>query len=237
MRQRTDLLDAGIERLGEFVDAMRERIEAGRAGALRDVVDARAERLHVAGKRGDALGRRDTGGELAQLVDRGFEIAQRFGIGRADREAVHLARSSDIRSSNPARLSAGVIALSALMHLGKTALDASQRGRVGAAAITVIDPLSERLHVALQAFERAARQRLMDRARDFGEVGAQLRDRILDAGRAPQRLDLCGDVVKLLFEAGEIRVGRGACAPARGDAGAAVRVSSARCRAAISAIA
>ena len=75
-RQRPDLLDAGVERLGQFVDALRERVEAGRAGALRDVVDARAERLHVAGKRGDAFGRCDAGGELAQLVDRGFEVAQ-----------------------------------------------------------------------------------------------------------------------------------------------------------------
>ena len=61
---------------------------------------------------------------------------------------------------------------------------------VGAAAIAVLDPRGERLHVGLQAFERAARQRLVDGARDVGEIGAQRRDRILDAARPAQRLDL-----------------------------------------------
>ena len=58
----------------------------------REVIDARAERLHVAGDRRDAFGRRDAGGELAQLVDRGLEIAQHLRIGRTAAETVHLAR-------------------------------------------------------------------------------------------------------------------------------------------------
>ena len=122
-RQRPDLLHAGVERLRQFVDALRERVEAGRAGALRDVVDARAQRLHVAGKRGDAFGRRDARGEFAQLVDRRFEIAQRFGIGRADREAVHLVRQFRYARVEARQAFGRRHRVQALVDFGKVALD------------------------------------------------------------------------------------------------------------------
>ena len=128
------------------------------------------------------------------------------------------------------------------MHLVEAMLDALQRRRVGAAAIAALDPFGERMHVGLQAFERAARQRLVDGARDVGEVGAQRRDRVLDAARLAQRLDLRGDVAELALETGEIqrRSRRRLQAGWNTEAGAAVRrgaSSSARWRAAISAIA
>ncbi len=216
-RQRPDLLHAGVERLGEIIDALRERVEAGRAGALRDVVDARAQRLHVAGKRRDAFGRRDTRRELAQLVDRRFEIAQRFGIGRTDREAVHLVRQFRHARVETRQAFGRRHRVQALVDFGEVALDGFQRRRVGATPVAVVDPLGERLHVALQAFQRAARQGFVDGTRDLGKVRAQCGDRILDIGRVPQGFDLLGDVVKLALQTGEIRV-RCRCA-----AGAAVQ--------------
>ena len=76
-------------------------------------------------------------------------------------------------------------------------------------AVAALDPFGERVHVGLQAFERAARHRLVQRMRDVGEVGAQRRDRVLDAARLAQRLDLRRDVGQLAFEIGEVGAGRG----------------------------
>ena len=86
---------------------------------------------------------------------------------------------------------------------------------VGAAAIALLDARGERLHVGLQTLERAARQRIVDGARDVGEIGAQRRDRILDRARPAQRLDLAGDVDQLPFEAREIRHRRARGLPGR----------------------
>ena len=120
-----------------------------------------------------------------------------------------LCDSSAMRASKAVRPSAGVIALSEMMHLVEAALDAFQRGGIGAASVAAVDALGERVHLALQRFEFAARQRFMDRACDFGEVAAQGGDHVLDAGRTPQRLDLRRDAVQLTFKAGKIRMDRG----------------------------
>ena len=125
------------------------------------------------------------------------------------------------------------------MHLREAMLDALQRRRVGAAAIAALDPFGERMHVGLQRFERAARQRLVDGARDVGEVGAQRRDRVLDAARAAQRLDLRRDVVSCRSRLEKSALGAAGCLRPAGTAAAAARrgaSSSARWRAAISAI-
>jgi hypothetical protein len=205
LRQRPNLLDATVERLRQFVDAMRKRVQSGRAGALRDVIDARAQRLHIAGERRDAFGRRNASGEFAQFVDRGFQVAQRFGIRRADREAVHLVRQLRDALVEAREAFGRRHRVQALVHFSKAALDHFQRGRIATTPVAVIDALGERLHVALQAFQRPAWQRLMDGARDIGEIRAEARDCILHARGTPQRFDLLGDVVKLAFETGEIR--------------------------------
>ena len=160
------------------------------AGAFGDVVDAGAQRLHVSGQRRDTLGRGDAGGKLAQLGDRRLQIAQRLGIGGAGRDAVHLAgQFGDARVE--ARQAFGRRhGVEPLMHLGKAALDRLELRRIGAAAIAAIDPLGEQVHVALQVFQCAARQGVLHGARDVGEVAAQRDDRVLDAGRLAQRLDL-----------------------------------------------
>ena len=205
LRQRPHLGDAAVERVGQFVDAVRERVEAGRAGRLRDMVDARAQRLHVARQRSNALGGCNAGGEFAQLVDRGFQIAQRFRVGRAAGNAVHLVRQLGYPRAEIAEAFGRRHRVKRRVHLGKVALDALERGWVGAVAMAVVDPLGERVHVVLQGFERTARQRLVDGMRDVGKVRAQRRDGVLDGGRAPQRFDLRRDVMQLPFEAGEIR--------------------------------
>jgi hypothetical protein len=103
------------------------------------------------------------------------------------------------------------------VHLLQAVLDAAQCRHVGAAAIALLDARRECLHVGLQALERAARQRIVDGARDVGEIGAQRRDRILDRARPAQRLDLAGDVGQLPFEAREIRHRRARRLPGRCD--------------------
>ena len=138
-----------------------------RAGALSDVIDAGAERLHVAGDRRDAFGRRDAGGELAQLVDRGLEIAQRLRIGRAaPRRCPSCATARRCARRSPPGLRPASSALSAACTCARRCSIACSCRRVGAAAIAALDPLGERVHVALQAFQRAARQRVADGARD-----------------------------------------------------------------------
>src|SRR4029079_4223648 len=64
LRHWSDMLDTGVEGLRQVVDTLCERVEAGRASAFRDMVDAGRERLHVAGKRGDAFRRSDAGGQF-----------------------------------------------------------------------------------------------------------------------------------------------------------------------------
>ena len=69
------------------------------------------------------------------------------------------------------------------MHLGKTAFDGLELRWIDPASVAAIDPLGEQVHVALQALKRAARQGFLHRACDLGEVAAQRRDGIFDAGR------------------------------------------------------
>ena len=188
LRQRSDLLHARVERVRQFVDAVGERVEPGRTGALSDVVDAGGKRLHVSGQRRDTLGRGDARGKLAQLGDRRLQVAQRLGIGGAGRDAVHLAgQFGDARVE--ARQAFGRRhGVEPLMHLGKAALDRLELRGIGAAAIAAIDPLGEQVHVALQVFQRPARQGVLHGARNIGEVAAQGGDRVFDAGRLAQRL-------------------------------------------------
>ena len=96
-------------------------------GSLRDVVDACAQRLHVAGQRGDAFGRCDAGREFAQLTDRGLEITQRLGIGRTDREAVHFVRQLRYPRVEAGEALGGRHRVEPFVHLGKTALDHLKR--------------------------------------------------------------------------------------------------------------
>ena len=210
LRHRTDSLDAGVERVGEVVDALRQQIEPACASRRRDVVDARAERLHVAGERRDAFGRRDAVRQFAQLIDRGFEITQHFRIGRAGRDAVHLARElrhALVKTAQPFgrghRVECGV-------HFVQAMLDALQRRRI-AVAIAALDPFGERVDVGLQAFERAAWHRLVEGARDVREVRAQRRDCVLDAARLAQRFELRRDEAELAFEIGEVDGGSRSC--------------------------
>ena len=175
-------------------------------------------------------------GEFAQFVDRGFEIAQHLRIGRAAAAKLSiLCESSETRASKPARPSAGVMALSARVDLVRGgARSPSSADGSAPRAVAALDPLGERMHVGLQAFERAARQRFVERARDVGEVGAQ-RSRPRPRRRTGAAASRSASVmlVELPFEAGEIRVAGGCAArAARQGAGAS---SSARWRAAISA--
>ena len=149
-RERPDLLDPRVERMGELVDTLRERVEAGRTGRRRDVIDPRAERVHVAGKRGDALGRGDAVRELAHLVDRGLEIAQQLRIGRRRvPDPVDLVGElGDALVEARERLGRGH-RVEAILHLGKAPLDAFQRRRVDAAVVAALDPFGERVHVGL----------------------------------------------------------------------------------------
>ena len=205
----------------------------------REVIDARAERLHVAGDRRDAFGRCDAGRELAQFVDRGLEIAQRLRIGRSCRAKLSiLCESSATRASKPGEALGRRHLVERAVHLRRggarcRAAPTGRRRRHSPARSASASACTS----ACRRFERAARQRIVDGARDVGEVGAQRRDRILDAARPAQRLDLLGDVDQLPFEAREIRAGRALAAAARqarrGCVGAS---SSARWRAAISAI-
>jgi hypothetical protein len=207
---RAHLLDARVERVGQLMNAVRERVEAARPADRREMIDARRKCLHIACDRGDALGRRDAGGKFAQFVDGGFEVAQRFGIGRggAARKAVHFVRQLRDACLEYAKPFSRRHLVEGSVDLREAVLDVFQCRRIGAAPDALVDPLGERVHVILQRFERAARQRLMDGTGDFGQVGAQGRDRFFDAARTAERFDLGGDVAELPFEACEVRTHR-----------------------------
>ena len=99
-------------------------------------------------------------------------------------------------------------------HFGQAVLDAAERAGVDAGLAAFRDALVEALDLPLDGVDGAARHRVVERAADLAELVAQRVDRLLDAGLA-QRLDLIGDLAKLIFQAGQVlrRQWRG-CRPA-----------------------
>ncbi len=88
-------------------------------------------------------------------------------------------------------------------HFGEPVLDAGQRAAVDAGLAAFGDALGQALDLLLDGVDGVARHRIGERAADLAEFGAQGIDRFLDA-RLAQRLDLIGDLAKLILQSRQI---------------------------------
>ncbi len=188
------------------------------------------------------------GGHLAQRGDGALELRQRRRVFLRDDE-IDLVREAGHRVVEADQVFRRRQSAQGVAHFGKAVLDAAERAGVDAGLAAFRDALVEALDLLFDGVDGAARHRVVERAADLAELLAQRIDRLFDA-RLAQRLDLIGDLAKLIFQTRQVLrrqwhgrrrgVGAGAgtaiaaCGCCRG--GAALPLST-RWRAAISATA
>ena len=184
-------LRAMRERAADFVDAVLEIAERRACAADGELIDFRAQRLHMGGEAVDGLIGCDMRRQFAQGGDRALELHHRRGVFLGDdeidlvRERVDGVGVTD-EIFRRRKITQGVA------HVGKAALDALERAAVDASLPAFRDALIEILDLFFNGLEGPTRHRLVERASDCAKLGAQCIDRVLDA-RTPQCLDLVGD--------------------------------------------
>jgi hypothetical protein len=148
------------------------------------VIDARTERLHVAGERRDAFGGCNAGGEFAQFVDRGLEIAQRFRVGRGVPEAVDLAREFKDAFIEAGKAFGRSQCADGVVEFIEAPFDPVQRLRIGDVAITALH-LPASATAGLKAL--SARGSASFNARAISARSARSPATVLDVGAAASR--------------------------------------------------
>ena len=141
-------------------------------------------------------------GHLAQRGDGAFELRQRRRVLLGDDE-IDLVREAGHRVVEADQVFRRRQSAQRVAHFGKAVLDAAERAGVDAGLAAFGDALVEALDLLFDGFDGAARHRFAERAADLAEFVAQGVDRLLDA-RLAQRLDLVGDIAKLIFQARQV---------------------------------
>ena len=190
------------ERAADFVDAMLETAERRACAADGELIDFRAQRLHVGSKAVHGLIGRDMRRQLAQGGDRALELHHRRGVFLGDDE-IDLVRERIDGIGVADEIFRRRQIAQGVAHFGKSAFDAFERAAVDAGLAAFRDALVQFVDLSFNGFEGATRHRLVERASDCAKLGAQRIDRFLHA-RTPQCLDLVGDPAQFVFEAGQV---------------------------------
>jgi hypothetical protein len=91
-----------------------------------------------------------------------------------------------------------------LANFAERAFDACQRRIVDAALTGVVNAAGQRADFIFDRFDRLAWHRLGNGVTNFGQFAAECGDRLLDAVRMLQRLDLARDLDQMALERGKI---------------------------------
>ena len=177
-----------------------ERV-AGACGR-RDVVDLLGQIVHLGRKPAHGLVGGDVGRHIAQRGDGLLELRKRRRVLLRDdeidlvRETGHCVVEADqvFRRRQPAQ---------GIAHFGEPMFDAGNRAAVAAGLPAFGDALGKPLDLLLDGVDGAPRHGVVERAADLAKLGAQRIDRFLDA-RSAQRLDLVGDLAKMILQPGQV---------------------------------
>ena len=168
------------ERAGDLVDAALKIAERRACAADGELIDLRAQRLHVGGEAVHGLVGCDMRRQFAQGGDRALELHHRRGVLLGDDEVNLVCERVDGVGVADEIFRRRQITQGAA-HVGKAALDALERAAVDAGLPAFRDALIEILDLFFDGFEGAARHCLVERASDGAKLGAQRIDRVLDA--------------------------------------------------------
>ena len=206
-RHRGAALRAFGHGIGERRDAVFEIVERVAGAARRaELVDLVAERLHLGGQPADRVVGCDMRRHVAQGGDGVFELSERLRIALRD-DQIDLVRQPCDGFVEADQIFRRRQAAQGVAHFGEPVLDAGQGVAVDAGNVAGLaafgDALREALNLLFDGVDRLARHRLAERAADVAEFVAQRVDGVLDAGAA-QRLDLVGDLAKMVFQARQV---------------------------------
>ncbi len=192
-----------FESVGEDCNPALERGQNAGAGVVGDLIDLARQGAHFFRQLRQCVVRSHVGEDAAHCGDGAFELLESGGVGLAP-DLIHLLGELLHHPGDPKKAFGRGQAAQRITHFSEPALDRCKCGFVGAGVAGVINAVGQFAHLVLERFDRCARHRLPQRQPDFGEFAAQRVDRLVEAARWPQRINLPIDLAQPLLERGPV---------------------------------